>query len=53
MNEYIKELDEAIKERNKELLQNAGKAATVLAVGFAISGLCILASRKLKYLLFI
>jgi hypothetical protein len=53
MNEYIAELNEAVKERNKELLENCGKVATVFAVGVVISGLCILASKKLKYLLLV
>lgn len=50
MNEYIKELNEAVKERNQELLQNGARAGAVLLAGVVISGLCVLASKKLKYL---
>ena len=50
MNEYIKELNEAVKERNQELLQNGARAGTVLLAGVVISGLCVLASKKLKHL---
>lgn len=51
MNNYIKELNDAIKERDKEFLKNVGITGIVLLAGFAISGISILASKKLKYLL--
>ena len=51
MNKYISELNDAVKEIDKEFLKNVGITGIVLLTGFAISGISILASKKLKYLL--